>query len=335
MHVEAFTEAKNPDALGENEDVYVVLPGRLYAVVDGATDRTGRRYDGMLGGRMAARVIERALHDLAYEGLAPGLTLPVLLQRMAAAFRAAYRHFGVFDEAQTTLGARFCGTLVLAVDRGDSFGFFVVGDSGLRLNGRELMRPEMKLDLITGRLRRAAFRRLRAKGADDATTEMVSRAFSWHGTGALRPETVPWFSEAELAALRADVAAEIAAALPEVPAADTDHLLRLGIVGAQDGYRNRAGHVLGYSCFDGFEVPPSLVVAFDRPKSEIASIELFSDGYFAVPEGHRIADWEAGFRETEARDFAKIDPFISPKGSFGRHRADDRTVVVVSVPSPR
>jgi len=304
-------------------------------VVDGATDRTGRRYDGMLGGRMAARVIERALHDLAYEGLARILTLPVLLERMAVAFQAAYRQYGVLDEARDLLGARFCGTLVLAVDRGDSWGFFIVGDSGLRLNGRELMRPEMKVDLITGRLRRSAFRRLRARGADDTVTELVSRAFSWHGTAALRPETAPWFSDSDLASLRAEVAAETEAALPDVPQADIDHLLRRGIVGAQDAYRNRAGHVLGYSCFDGFEVPASLVVAFERPKSEIASIELFSDGYFAVPEGHRVADWEASFREAEMRDFAKLDPFISPKGSFGRLRADDRTVVVVSAPSSR
>ena len=40
-----------------NEDAFVVLPGRAYAVIDGVSDRTGMRYDGELSGRHAARLV--------------------------------------------------------------------------------------------------------------------------------------------------------------------------------------------------------------------------------------------------------------------------------------
>ena len=37
MKIEAFSEGKNLDAPEANEDQFLVLPGRGYAVIDGAT----------------------------------------------------------------------------------------------------------------------------------------------------------------------------------------------------------------------------------------------------------------------------------------------------------
>ena len=44
MHLQAFSAAKDPDRPEANEDRLVVVADRLYAVIDGVTDRTGRRY---------------------------------------------------------------------------------------------------------------------------------------------------------------------------------------------------------------------------------------------------------------------------------------------------
>jgi len=46
MKIEAFSEGKNLDAPEANEDQFLILPSRGYAVLDGATDNTGRLYDG-------------------------------------------------------------------------------------------------------------------------------------------------------------------------------------------------------------------------------------------------------------------------------------------------
>ena len=40
MWIEAFTEAKTPDDPASNEDQFLILPGRGYAVIDGVSART-------------------------------------------------------------------------------------------------------------------------------------------------------------------------------------------------------------------------------------------------------------------------------------------------------
>ena len=61
MLIEAFSEAKDPSAPDTNEDRFVILPGRAYAVIDGVTDRLGTRYNGMLSGQYAAMIVKEAL----------------------------------------------------------------------------------------------------------------------------------------------------------------------------------------------------------------------------------------------------------------------------------
>jgi hypothetical protein len=60
MRIEAFTEAKIPADPGSNEDQLLILPGRGHAVIDGVTDRTGHRYDGLLAGQLAGRTVQEA-----------------------------------------------------------------------------------------------------------------------------------------------------------------------------------------------------------------------------------------------------------------------------------
>ena len=46
MKIEAFSEGKKLDAPEANEDRFLILPGLGYAVIDGATDISGRLYYG-------------------------------------------------------------------------------------------------------------------------------------------------------------------------------------------------------------------------------------------------------------------------------------------------
>ena len=67
MHLQAFSAAKDPDRPEANEDRLVVVPDRLYAVIDGVTDRTGRRYDGCVRlscGRAMDEAVDAALRTL-------------------------------------------------------------------------------------------------------------------------------------------------------------------------------------------------------------------------------------------------------------------------------
>lgn len=330
MHVQAFSAAKDPDRPEANEDRFVIVADRLYAVIDGVTDRTGGRYDGRTGGRLAAETVEFALLDLVGDGASGSIDAAGLVDRLAQAFKSAYRRHGVLEAASRSDADRVGSTLALAIDRGDRLAFFLIGDSGVRLNGRETVVHDKDLDYITATLRSFAYRRVAAAGADARATELASRALCWRGTRTLPDEAKAWLSEADLEAIRNEALARLTLDLPGIDVADMTRLALDGIVGAQGAYQNRFDHPLGYACLDGFGLVASAVETFERPKADVASFELYTDGYFALPEEATIAAWETKADEVERVDAAKIGEYRSTKGSLGRIRADDRTVVIVS-----
>ena len=100
MLIEAFSEAKDPSAPDTNEDRFVILPGRAYAVIDGVTDRLGTRYNGMLSGQYAAMIVKEALEHALTRPDRPTDTkrlIPILTQAIADAYRA----HGTLDAARS------------------------------------------------------------------------------------------------------------------------------------------------------------------------------------------------------------------------------------------
>ena len=131
-----------------------------------------------------------------------------------------------------------------------------------------------------------------------------------------------------LAALLARAWRAAERAFRTLPVADLRELLDRGISG-QTRFQNNTTSSLSYAVLDGFDVPMPLVKVFDRPRASLSSIELFSDGYFKPGASAGLAAWEASWIEVERTDPEKIDAYPSVKGTAGRIRTDDRTVVIV------
>jgi hypothetical protein len=324
MLIEAFSEAKDPSSPHTNEDRVVILPGRAYAVIDGVTDRLGTRYDGALSGQYAAMIVKGALeHLLSAPGELP--SAKAIVEALTDAISRVYTARGMSARVRSDWNLRLSAALALAVVREATIEIILVGDSGVRLNGTEILLMEKDLDLITSTLRRVAWPIIGRKISDPALREQISRRVTWHGTrqplggldGALGASDVALIEEL---ALQANIQA-----LPHVPKADIENLVTGGIVNAQGGYQNDASTMLGYPCVDGFEVPESLIRIENIPRSSVQSIEIFSDGYFKPGEGFGVAAWEKAFAEVERDDPAKVVLYSSPKGSIGDMWADDRT----------
>ena len=314
MRIEAFSEAREPAHPHTNEDALVILPGRAYAVIDGVTDRNGTRYDGMLAGRYAARVVAHALTTLfatdapAAEAVVPALT---------AALRAAYARHGVTPDP-ANWGGRMCCTLALAIPRdGDAVDVVLVGDSGIRLDGGPVLQMHKDLDQITALLRAAAWPHIRG---DAVAREQIARQVVFHGIR----QTIAGL---DLDAIGTAAAAACHASLPHVPTADIAFLLEGGIVNGQGHYQNHTDSVLGYACLDGFAVPPGLI-RVERHTAQ--TIEAFTDGYARPAPGFGITAWEADFAATERLDPSKIGPYKSVKGSIPGRWSDDRTYLGVT-----
>ncbi|MGG2474568.1 hypothetical protein ACNVD4_04305, partial [Rhizobium sp. BR5] len=54
MNIASFSQSKYKNAAKPGDDVALIIPGRVLAVFDGATDPTGASYGGLSSGRIAA-----------------------------------------------------------------------------------------------------------------------------------------------------------------------------------------------------------------------------------------------------------------------------------------
>ena len=328
MRIEAFSEGKNLDDPEANEDQLLVLPGRGYAVIDGVTDISGRLFEGMRTGKLASRIVQRAAADFLTDPEENERRPEALIERASSALCAAYVAHGVLENVSGEPARRFGATLTIAADLGRTFRFIIIGDSGLRLNGSETVVVDSGLDLVTAILRQQAYRMVQELQGDLEARRRVSRACAFHGIEKLHPEMLPWLSELELVALYERSLTHCQARFPAAPVADIRRLLDRGISG-QTIFQNNTVSPFSYATLDGFDIPMPLVRVFDRPRESIASIELFTDGYFKPAAMPDVGAWEAAFAEVERIDPEKIAAYPSVKGTVGRIRTDDRTVVVV------
>jgi len=332
MRIEAFTEAKVPADPSSNEDQLLILPGRGHAVIDGVTDRTGHRYDGLLAGQLASRTVQQAVAAFLLDPAEAKIEPARLVARVSQAIRAAYERHGILEVVREEPPRRFGATLALAAECHDHWRFVLVGDSGLRLNGTELWLNANALDLITASLRQEAYRVVAAAGGRPADQARVGRACAFRGIGHIHPELRPWLDEAGLATLRARCLASCRARFPTVPAGDIEWLIDGGVMTGQGQFQNDTVSPLSYPVLDGFEVPMELVQVIDRERASIRSIELFTDGYFEPAQSPSVEAWEASFKEVERVDPEKIARYPSVKGSTPGRYADDRTVIVIQMP---
>lgn len=328
MRIEAFSEGKNLDDLAANEDQLFILPGRGYAVIDGVTDRTGHRYEGMLAGQLAGLIVRDAAASFLLDPANRDVEPEKLVIHVTRAIQAAYARFELAEEARRRPARRFGATLALAAHVGDRLRTVLVGDSGVRFNGEELHLIDPGLDKITAGIRQAAWRLLEAAGAPEVDRHRVSRACVFHGLARLHPDMRPWLDETGLANLREAYIEEATACHPEVPKADIEALTDGGIIEGQGQFQNNTKSPLSYCVLDGFAVPMKLVQVIDHPARDIHTLELFTDGYFTPAALPTIANWEAAFAEVERRDPLKLHHHPSVKGTTGRIRADDRTIVI-------
>ena len=254
-----------------------------------------------------------------------------IIRAVTEAIADAYRRHGIARAPRGAIPTRFSATLALVTLHGGCGSPRLVGDSGVRLNGERCMQVEKDLDLITSTLRQQAWPVIAAVSDDPAVRERLSRQLAFYGTGQGPGALLPGLTRDDLAAIERAAVAANAEMLPHVPHADIENLVRGGIVNAQGGYQNDPATMLGYSCLDGFDVPDGLVDIRSFRRSEISTVELFSDGYFRRGAGFGVASWEAAFTEVEREDAEKIRLFFSPKGSTRDSLADDRTYLGVDV----
>lgn len=335
MLLEAFSQGKKFGHPEANEDSFVAIPGAGYAVIDGVTDRNGTRYAGMLSGQFASRIIKRATELFLLDQQAPKAAggarydgPRAFIDYLTSALEAAYRQEGALAAVKADWKVRAGCTIVAALQIEDRLEVVAVGDSGIRINGDDLLWVLKPLDDVTSILRREAWRYFEAAGMSAGRSDELAGLMTWRGT----QHQMPGVESAEPSVLAEIERRALIACKEHLPDAPEDELMLLiqhGIEHGQGEFQNVTDKSLGYGGLDGFHVPDRFIEHRSYKLSEIETIELFSDGYFEPAKGFGVAEWERSFEAVEAIDPHKIDRYISTKGTTAAALTDDRTYVGV------
>lgn len=327
-YIETFTQPKEIGNPASNEDRAIAVPDRLYAVIDGATDKSGLKHEGLTGGQIAGRILEDVIRGMARDsdcGEARAIDIPTLLRRVNQRLQRFYRAANLTQAIRREPWRRFAAQLSMAVKEGDRYRFTVIGNSALRLNGKEVFSAPQLGEDICARLRIAVYRHLTGGGADRPKAGEWARAYTVEGLAV--PLQGKGLGAGDLDRLRGAVRAECIERFPGLGAETIEDVLAGGLKGLHR-YRNRPGP-LGFPSINGSPIPEDMIIEFERPASDVHCIEIFSDGYPGVPAGTTVSDWESLYAGAERDDPERISTYPAVKGSSPGRNADDRTVLIV------
>ena len=315
MRLELCNQSKYRQSGRLGDDVPLVMPGAVYAVFDGATDPRGTTVDGIGAGRLAAETVAEATAALA--GDPANRTLPAgeIIERLSRSLAARTAPLGLPIPPSTTVAIVF--------DCGAHWRFLTLGDSGIRLNGTEVLRRQKLIDTVSTLGRVAVFEDLRRRSDDLDAVEADARASillgfdDAVGAGRISADTA------------ARIASEVVARTGLAEHADLVKGFLAGGIQTQFRFGNATGNPLCFDTMNGTRPLLGETIDVLRPKSGIGSIEIFTDGYVDMPAAVSVDAWEATFAEAEAADRHKIGPYAGVKGSTSHEFFDDRTIVLL------
>ena len=137
----------------DNEDALVITPA-FVAVIDGATDKSGRRIDGLTGGRFAALTIAQAVQTLR-----PAVDLPECIAVLSEALRAAVA--AAYGDIEDHLPPS--ASVIVYSAHHDQI--WRVGDCRYR-DGETVSAPQTKIEAIASAARGTLLRMLIESGAN-------------------------------------------------------------------------------------------------------------------------------------------------------------------------
>lgn len=255
--VQTFSKGKNENI---NED-YFDYNETSFVIADGATDKSGKKYDEKTSGELISRIVVN-------ESLLTDLNGIQLVNHLNKKVRELYVNLDIIKEIQNPIYRFTCGFICIRIIKNKVL-ITYLGDLGYRINGSEIYHKTKQIDNENSEVR--------SKYIQETNDVSGSR----------------------------------------------DHIMPLLI--KQFDFQNNPQDPLGYGVIDGTETPSKFVKTFEYNLGEIHTIELFSDGYFDVPQEVSIKAWEKTFDKVEKEDPDKWKKYKSTKSK------DDRTVVIIEL----
>ena len=318
MNIEAFSRCKYRAVDCPGDDVPFILPGIAIGLFDGATDAKGALINSTPAGRMAALNAAECTAQLLIPPENRKLPARELVNKLSTLYAKSFEKHSVSPLPATTLA--------LAIDCGENWRFFCLGDSAIRVNGSETLRHTKLIDDVSTFARVALFHDLSKRLPDLESAEMAARRGIFLGFDDAVEKGIMGRELADNIITETIVGLSL-----QNEGAIVRAFLTAGIC-MQYRFANEVGNSLCYDVLaDGTPQIGDWVDVW-RPKEDVQTIEVFSDGYAKLPDNPTVAAWEAAFEATDKQDFQRISEYKAVKGGTENEFFDDRTVVIVQCP---
>lgn len=318
MNIEAFSRCKYRAVDCPGDDVPFILPGIAIGLFDGATDAKGALINSTPAGRMAALNAAECTAQLLIPPENRKLPARELVNKLSTLYAKSFEKHSVSPLPATTLA--------LAIDCGENWRFFCLGDSAIRVNGSETLRHTKLIDDVSTFARVALFHDLSKRLPDLESAEMAARRGIFLGFDDAVEKGIMGHELADNIITETIVGLSL-----QNEGAIVRAFLTAGIC-MQYRFANEVGNSLCYDVLaDGTPQIGDWVDVW-RPKEDVQTIEVFSDGYAKLPDNPTVAAWEAAFEATDKQDFQRISEYKAVKGGTENEFFDDRTVVIVQCP---
>jgi len=125
------------------------------------------------------------------------------------------------------------------------------------------------------------------------------------------------------------IKALMAQGVPESEAVPKGREVILESLQAQPALWNNPEDPLGFGYVNGHTVPPKFVQTYAFLLEDVARIEIFSDGFFIIPDGSTVEDWKRASADATAKDPHRYlnEPLATKPG-------DDMAVMIVQFFTP-
>ncbi|MBL4787052.1 MAG: hypothetical protein JKY49_16695 [Cohaesibacteraceae bacterium] len=315
MKTGIFSCSKYRDGVRPGDDILINIPGAVVGVFDGASDPLGTCIIGEPAGRFAARNVAAACADLFGEIKARSLPAVDILAHLTSALSSATQKIECPIPPSTTLA--------LMIDQGTDMRMFILGDSGIRINGKQVYQPGKIVDTVSICARVLIYRHLAEVSGENDGLEMRTRRIIFEGLARAVSEGI---------LVEDDASAIILRTIESTHLQDHAVLVReflLKGIQFQQTYANDPVHPLRFTAMNGYRPVGNEIIDMRIPKADLQTIEIFTDGYYSIPAQTGVSAWEEEHARVEAVDFHKTGDFAAVKGSTGEEFSDDRTILTL------
>ena len=241
-----------------NED-YFDYNKNCFVIADGATDESGRKYNGKTGGELVSRIIVN-------ECLLTNLNGVELVNHLNKKVQELYSKLNISEKIKDPK-FRFTCVFICVRIINDKIIITYLGDLGFRINGTKVYRETKQIDIDNSEERSSYIRKTSdVKGSRNYIMPLLLKQFE---------------------------------------------------------YQNNSQELFGYGAIDGTKTPSKFVKTFKYDIKKLKTVELFSDGYFDIPQEVSIEAWEKSFKKVEKEDPDKWKKYKSTKSK------DDRTIAII------